>query len=51
MTDRPRSDAHALPKHLQSPNNMNDSQFIAHVLIQACKLMLKLLSKRWPELA
>jgi hypothetical protein len=44
MTDRPRSDAHAV-------STLGDAPFIAYCLIQGFKLIMALFRKRWPELA
>jgi hypothetical protein len=54
MTDRPRSDAHAVQTRplnaAQAVANLSDGPFIAYALAQAFKLFISLVSKRWPEI-
>ena len=40
---RPRNDAHAVQV-------LEDAPFVAYALIQAMKLFIALMKKRWPEL-
>lgn len=41
--ERPRNDAHAV-------QTLDDAPFIAYALVQAFKLFISLVRKRWPEL-
>lgn len=40
--DKPRSEAHA-------NQCLADAPYIAYAIAQACKLLISLLGKRWPE--
>ena len=43
QVERPRNDAHAV-------QTLDDAPFLAYALVQAMKLFISLVRKRWPEL-
>ena len=44
ISERPKNDAHA-------EKTLPDAAFLAYALVQAMKLFMGLIRKRWPEIA